>query len=437
MKKSLTIKGLILLLIIVGIQLINCYNYIVLGNDTIVDSNESRISLSSLDVQVNTSDHKYKARQRKASVNIYHEDKKLNVGKDYTLTYENNIEVGTATVVIQGIGNYTGTITEYYNIIPQHIKNLDVKVDTSNHTYTGKKRKASVKIYHNGIKLKVNEDYSLEYKNAVKTGKATVIIRGQGNYSGKIKKTYKIVPKKATIKEVIMNSKNTEATIKWKKDSQADGYVIYRATSKNGEYKKIKNISDKNRTSYTVKKLSSKKAYYFKIRSYKMFGDKKGYSKKYSDSKTNSGLLAKITLTSTSSNKSRNTNLKVASKAINGLVLKPGQTFNWFNVVGKATIEKGYKSATVFVNKKPVPGVGGGICQVSTTLYQAAKKSGLKIVERHTHSLPVTYTTKGKDATVAYGVKNLRIKNNKKYSIKFVTTSDDNKTTCKIYRINN
>ena len=74
-----------------------------------------------------------------------------------------------------------------------------------------------------------------------------------------------------------MNSKNTQATIKWKKDSQADGYVIYRATSKDGKYEKIKNVYDTERTSYTVKKLNSNKTYYFKIRTYVMIDGKKYY----------------------------------------------------------------------------------------------------------------------------------------------------------------
>ena len=428
MSKKVITKSIIILLVILGLQLM--YNNIVYANYIKTD-------IKNLEVDVNTSDHRYKAKERNASVKIYDGYKILQKGKDYILEYENNINVGTAKVIITGRNDYEGTITKYYRIIPQNIKNAEIKVNSENYTYSGKDRKAWVKIYYDGKRLTENKDYKLEYKNVVKTGKAQVTIKGINNFSGTVKKTYKIVPKKATIKEVIMNSKNTQATIKWKKDSQADGYVIYRATKKDGDYKKIKNVYDTDRTSYTVKKLNSDKTYYFKIRTYVMIDSKKAYSKKYSDYKPTMELLSKITLTSTSSSKNRNTNLKVASKAINGLLLKPGQTFNWFKVVGKATIEKGYKSATVFVDKKPVPGVGGGICQVSTTLYQAAKEAGLKMIERHTHSLPVTYTSAGKDATVAYGVKNLRIKNNKRYSIKIVTSSDKNKTTCKIYKINN
>lgn len=421
-------KILIILFTIFAIHMMYYINYRVFSYDESIVLNEINTISSTLSNQT------YSGEEIKQNVVIKYNDIILVEDEDYIVTYSNNINVGTAKVTIQGIGNYTGTITKTFKITPKPIKNLKINV-TSTYTYTGKARKASVKIYNNN-KLKENKDYTLTYKNTVKTGTATVTIKGKGNYNGTVKKTYKIVPKKVAIKSVIMNTKNTQATITWKKDDQASGYVIYRATSKDGKYTKIKNVANKNTTKYIVKNLNSKKTYYFKIRAYKIFGDKKGYSKYYSDAKTNTGLIAEVTLTSTSNSKNRNTNLNLASKTINGTVLNPGQSFNWFKVVGPATAAKGYKSAPVFVNKKHAYGLGGGVCQVSTTLYQAAKKANLKIVERHTHSLPVSYTTKGKDATVTYGVKNLIIKNNKDYAIKLVTSSNKNSTTCKIYKVN-
>ena len=382
-----------------------------------------------------TSNYTYTGSAIKAAVKVYDGNKLLNLNKDYSLLYKNNTNKGTATVTITGMGNYKGSINKTFKIVTKSIKKLKINV-TQKYTYSGKKRNATVKIYNGSKKLKVNKDYKLTYKNNVKTGKATVTIKGIGNFKDSVNKTYYILPKKASIKSVIMNRKNTQATITWKKDTQASGYAIYRATSKNGKYTKIKTIKKKSTTKYVAKNLSKKKTYYFKVRSYKTISGKRVYSQYYSNSKTNTGLIAKISLYSSSSTKNRNTNLKVASKAINGIILKPGQTFNWFKVVGKTSAKKGYKNATVFENHKAVQGMGGGICQVSTTLYQAAKKAGLKIVERHTHSLPVSYTRKGKDATVAYGAKNLRIKNNKKYAIKIVTSSSGGRTTCKIYRVN-
>ena len=314
------------------------------------------------------------------------------------------------------------------------ITKLKNKINTSIHTYTGEKRTPSVKIYDGNNTLKEGQDYTVKYKNNKNPGKATITVKGKGNYKGTIIKYFYIAPQKEKIKSVIFSSTFTKATIKWEKDNKADGYIIYMSETKDGEYTKIKTIKNKKTTEYTKKGLDPDKIYYFKIRGYKNVDGKK-ICKFYSSAKSNTGLLAKVELTSYSSGSNRNHNLSLASKKINGLVLKPGQTFNWFQVVGPASKARGYKQASVFVNGKTVLGYGGGVCQVSTTLYQASLKAGLKIIERHMHSKAVTYTTRGKDATVSYGVQNLRIRNNKNYSIKIVTTSNKGTTKCELYRI--
>ena len=89
-----------------------------------------------------------------------------------------------------------------------------------------------------------------------------------------------------------------------------------------------------------------------------------------------------------------------------------------------------------FIGKnKRGQGYGGGVCQVSSTLYQAALETGCKIIERHEHSQPVSYCKKGKDATVTYGANNLIFKNTNKFSIKLVTYAEEGRTTCVVYRI--
>jgi vancomycin resistance protein YoaR len=108
----------------------------------------------------------------------------------------------------------------------------------------------------------------------------------------------------------------------------------------------------------------------------------------------------------------RNTNIRIASSKINGYVVPPGGTFSFNNVVGRRTIRDGFKEAPVFKNGKHDMGVGGGICQVSSTLYNAALFSNLKIVQRHNHSMPVPYLPVGRDATVDYGSLDLVIENN-------------------------
>lgn len=105
-------------------------------------------------------------------------------------------------------------------------------------------------------------------------------------------------------------------------------------------------------------------------------------------------------------------NVDSAAKAVNGMVLKPGDVFDYSKVIAKAEEKYGFQEAPVILNGKLVPGVGGGICQVSSTVYNAAVRTGLEIVERRNHSLPVSYLPKGQDATFAEGSINFRFRNN-------------------------
>ena len=118
------------------------------------------------------------------------------------------------------------------------------------------------------------------------------------------------------------------------------------------------------------------------------------------------------------SNINRSTNLEIAAGKINGKVLMPGETFSYNETVGKRTIEEGYKDAKIYANGQVVDGLAGGICQVSSTLYNSALLANLEIVERRNHSFPASYIGVGRDATVVYGVKDLKFKNNRTYPIK-------------------
>lgn len=127
------------------------------------------------------------------------------------------------------------------------------------------------------------------------------------------------------------------------------------------------------------------------------------------------GIERKITQFSTSlgvSGPGRSYNVEAAAKAVNGTVLPPGAVFDYGKAIEKAQAEYGFREAPVIVNGKLQPGTGGGICQVSSTLYNAALRTGLEIVERRNHSLPVNYLPKGQDATFAQGYINFRFRNN-------------------------
>ena len=123
------------------------------------------------------------------------------------------------------------------------------------------------------------------------------------------------------------------------------------------------------------------------------------------------------------SNVNRSTNVKLASNKINNVILLPGEEFSYNKVVGKRTFENGFKEASIYTSNGVTNGLGGGICQVSSTLYNAVLRANLQIVERRNHSYAVSYVPLGTDATVSYGSIDFRFKNNRKYPIKIISSS--------------
>ncbi|WP_059105758.1 VanW family protein [Shouchella shacheensis] len=109
--------------------------------------------------------------------------------------------------------------------------------------------------------------------------------------------------------------------------------------------------------------------------------------------------------------KGRAENIQLSTDSIHQTVLGPGDTFSFHQTVGQATAERGYKEASVIIDGEFTDGLGGGICQTSTTLYNAVMEAGLEVVERHPHSLPVGYVPEGSDAMVSWGWADFRFKN--------------------------
>lgn len=124
------------------------------------------------------------------------------------------------------------------------------------------------------------------------------------------------------------------------------------------------------------------------------------------------GMIASAITNASSSSSNRLQNIKLSMQYINGTCLKPGETFSFNKVVGERTKARGFKEATAYSSGEVTEQVGGGICQVSTTLFNAAVKADLNIVERHNHSLTVAYVDLGKDAAVNWGSQDLRFTNN-------------------------
>ncbi len=132
--------------------------------------------------------------------------------------------------------------------------------------------------------------------------------------------------------------------------------------------------------------------------------------------KANFGLIGEHT-TKASNNANRNNNLNQACKNINGTILKPGEEFSFNKVVGQRTTANGFKEATVIMGGQYEQGLGGGVCQVSSTLYNAVLKSDLKITKRSAHAWPSDYVLEGLDATVNWPDLDFKFKNDTDYQI--------------------
>ncbi|WP_026477737.1 VanW family protein [Alkaliphilus transvaalensis] len=129
----------------------------------------------------------------------------------------------------------------------------------------------------------------------------------------------------------------------------------------------------------------------------------------------------------------RSTNISLASRSINGTLLMPGEVFSFNDKTGPRGVAEGYQEAPVILNGKLVPGIGGGICQVSTTLYNALVRADLEITKRQNHSLSVAYVPLGHDAAVAYGFLDLQFVNNTQHPIYVESSVAGNRISVNIY----
>lgn len=132
------------------------------------------------------------------------------------------------------------------------------------------------------------------------------------------------------------------------------------------------------------------------------------------------------------SDRDRSENIRLASGSINGAVIAPGDVFSYNEVVGKRSADRGYKEAHVYVGGRITNGIGGGICQVSTTLYNAVLFADLQVVSRRNHNMTVAYVPPGRDATVTYGGTDFQFKNNYKNPIKVLTFAKGGKLSIEI-----
>ncbi len=447
---------------------------------------------------------------------------------DYKAVFSNNVNAGEGAITVTGVGAYKGSAKGTFTIAPKSLSDSNVKIRFTEKSKVG--RAPSYTVTYNGMTLKKNRDYSVDFtkldKAGYKTGRAR--FKGIGNYSGSSSEEFSVYPtivKGIKVDKVQQNS----ISLSWntKASEGVSGYKVYKADDANGKNAKLlatvkspgATLSDvdsatvyrlfviayKTNNDHTVKsdfsamtltctkpkkptlnyvvkkkgnkiyanwtgvynasgyqikyaanrKLKNAKktnakgsrsgknikvadngiAYFVKIRAYKTYtknGKKVTVYGPWSVKMSSIfGRVYKSYTTNYPYNPNRTTNLKLACKAIDGTIVNPGATFSFNATVGKRTAAKGYKPATIFTGANShADGIGGGVCQVATTMFNAALLSNFKIVERHQHSQKVTYAPTGRDSAIFWGSEDFKFKNTTKYPIKIRMFCNNGKLTC-------
>ncbi|MBR1723911.1 MAG: fibronectin type III domain-containing protein, partial [Ruminococcus sp.] len=203
--------------------------------------------------------------------------KVLTPSRDYTLTYVNTINAGTAFVIVNGIGSYNGSAIGSFTIAPKTVTSAVLSVNGKKYTYTGKALKPTTTVKLGNVLLKKDIDYTIAYSNNKNTGRATVRITGVGNYKGSRTVYFYIKPKALAIKKVTSPA-SKKLKVTWTKDTQATGYQIVVATnSAFTKNKKTVTITKNTTVAKTLTGLKAGKKYYVRLRAYKLVGKTKYY----------------------------------------------------------------------------------------------------------------------------------------------------------------
>lgn len=381
---------------------------------------------------------------------VTYNGKELKEGTDYTLTISDLSKCGVekATVKFTGLGNFTGERISKINVYPSKVSALKLSDRTDKSFVLAWDSQASAKV--SGYKVYTcNADGS--NKKCVKTltaasvnltsDPATVkyytvrsyVNSGDKTLYGEYSDVYTACtkPSAVVLNTVAKSTKKGKVSVKWTK-TKCTGYEIQYTTDKNFKSKVKKETVDSSKTSKTFN-VSGSKTYYARVRAYFVNGDKTYYGAWSSKLSSSYGKVYASYSTNYVNKPNRTTNLKLACKAINGTIIQPGETFSFNKVVGERTAKKGYKEATIFTgSESTAESLGGGVCQVASTIFNAALLGNLQIVERYQHSQRVTYCPLGRDAAIYWGSEDFKFKNNTKYPIKIVMKCENGKVSCKL-----
>lgn len=216
----------------------------------------------------------YTGGEIKQNITVSNGNVVLKNGTDYNVSYQNNVNAGTASMTVTGKGYYVGTQTFTFNIGKRNISNLSMSLAYSQCKYDGTAKRPGITLKNGGTALRAGWDYDCTYSSNIYPGKATVVITGKGNYTGTKTSTYTIVLPGTKIKKVSA-LKNGKVQVKCKKVSAVSGYEVQYSLKKKFSGAKTKTM---RATAKKLKKLKKGKKYYFRIRTFVENNGKKYYS---------------------------------------------------------------------------------------------------------------------------------------------------------------
>ena len=297
----------------------------------------SKKSLNNGLLTLSETSYVYDGTYKKPTATVTFGGKVLQEGKDYTISYRNNLNVGVTTVIATGMGDYTGYTSKNFTITKRAMAGGTVSV-ASSVSFTGSNITPSVTVKVAGRTLTSGTDYTVSYSNNKNVGKATVKITGKGNYSGSLNAKFDIVPAKQQIQK--LETKYKGFYIDWAQKGSATGYDVEYSVNANMSGAVSKHLTANKPDTLTVNGLSGDKTYYVRVRSYTNVNGKVYYGA-WSDVKSIKTANNDITKATVSG---------ISTKAFTGKAITQNVTVK----VGNTVLKNGTDYTVSYSNNKKV-----------------------------------------------------------------------------------
>lgn len=428
-KKKYVILGIIIgIFLVVGILLSTIFALVNINNEKII----SGVSISGVDVSGLSKE------EAKGTIeSLYHVKKEKEIDlkyEDYEASLnptlmEVNYDIDKAIEEAYQIGRKENIFFSNYDILFTLIGKKNINVDMSSNEEVTKQTINNISANLPGVV--VDSNYSIEDDELIITkGKAGIVIETD-KLIEKVKERLNEVNSKEDFIEIPVIQKEPEAididkihqeVYKEAKDAYytKNPFVVYpEVEGIDFDVEAARELLKEDKEEYVIKLTITKPKVTLSQIGSEAFPDQ----------------LATFTTRYDVSDVDRSTNLQIACQKINGKVILAGETFSYNQTLGPRTVAAGYKNGKIYSGGEVVDGIGGGICQISSTLYNAVLMANLQIVERRNHQFVTSYVPAGRDATVVYGVTDFKFKNTRQYPVRIVASAKNGIATVSIYGI--